>query len=181
MTLQILDPSAVFIHIPKNAGTSIKHWMRDNFETCRLAGKHAPYMRLIRKGYTDLGFSFCVVRNPWDRCVSSYHYQKSKEMKRGMTEFPTFDAWMNQINSYGHYIFAPQHRKTAGVEYIMKYENLIDDFVHVQEKLKCYQPLNTINFSKHGKYTEYYTKNLIDMVYQNCKQDIKQFNYEYEG
>ena len=86
----------IFIHIPKNAGSSINHSISEYCEfhngkykgkslQPRLDkkdiplgyGKHADYKsikKLLKDEYNDY-YKFCVVRNPWDRLVSIYWYE----------------------------------------------------------------------------------------------------------
>ena len=92
----------IFVHIPKNAGSSINHelknmceigdkmikditesnnWFRPDDiyprDIPKAYGKHANDndMRILLKDeYADY-YKFCVVRNPWDRLVSIYWYE----------------------------------------------------------------------------------------------------------
>jgi hypothetical protein len=68
------------------------------------------------------------------------------------------------------------------VDYIMKYENLLDDFKVVQEKTNCTQPLGHTNKSNRTKYQDYYTKDkYINWVGEYYFQEILKFNYSYGG
>jgi len=69
----------IFMHIPKNAGTSFKEWCAEyhvkriihNLEFNNMMLKN--WRKYIEnKGKTM--FAFCVCRNPYDRLVSLYHY-----------------------------------------------------------------------------------------------------------
>lgn len=85
---------AVFVWIPKNAGTSIwrmlvdhglqthssMHRVRYGFQERGLVGfGHMDYLQLVRRGevsreFHDRAFKFAVVRNPFDRTVSLFAY-----------------------------------------------------------------------------------------------------------
>lgn len=60
----------LFVHIPKTAGTSIVSLFEGNCNFNRF--KH----RDVRSKVKDFDFSFCVVRNPYDRLISLYNYQE---------------------------------------------------------------------------------------------------------
>ena len=82
-----------FIHIPKNAGTSIRPWVHPmNYKDTKEKlpefliefglDKHLPHSKL--KPNSMLDDQFAIVRNPWARVVSLYH-----EMAR-LRDIPDF-------------------------------------------------------------------------------------------
>ena len=107
MSVYSLQKKLAFIHIPKNAGTSIRanlnkalpdlmefdaiynKWRETSKERRNQAyANHFPYWR-IQELLTDAGvhsqelpfedmFSFMVVRNPWERMVSLYRHRLRK-------------------------------------------------------------------------------------------------------
>lgn len=100
--------NAVFIWIPKNAGTSLFHiFARDagfkklkrmenvsrSFDnTGRVSFAHMSYRELRNEGiitsaYDKTAYKFCFVRNPYDRAVSLYNYLMNDER---FTNAPTF-------------------------------------------------------------------------------------------
>ena len=83
-----------FIHIPKNAGTSVRPWVypmsyKDTKqglpEFIKKIGldKHLPHSKLKPDSMFD--DQFAIVRNPWARVVSLYH-----EMAR-LRDIPDFE------------------------------------------------------------------------------------------
>ena len=101
----------IFIHINKTGGSSIKQALGAKFQ-------HKTAMEKIE----ELGlkvwqrkFTFAVVRNPWDRVVSQYHY-RTRTNKTGLGEHPVeFARWVelaykDQVPQYHDVpkMFAPQ-------------------------------------------------------------------------
>ena len=68
-----------FIHIPKTAGNSVTDWLKDNTEALVTKRKqHATVAEVLEGNHSlgpirDLGWKFCIVRNPWDYMVSWYY------------------------------------------------------------------------------------------------------------
>lgn len=196
-TLQIENPELVtFIHNKRCGGTSISKWLTQNFVCRKLKGKHTRYSKVARSG--NIGYSFAVVRNPWDRCVSAFFYQKRKIEERkakiargkGRKFSPLqiktlenyfdmdFSEWLI-LNKNWNYLNVSQFEFVNGVDYILRFENINEDFKILQDKLKCYKELPKRNSSEHASYRNYYTQEAIDLVSEKCATDIKYFNYEF--
>lgn len=119
---------AIFIHIPKTAGTSIHHSL-DEMAAERMVSsdfdklgkklqhldlskhvKAADLMPVVGQARWDGCFSFTFVRNPWDLMVSSYEWwcQKAykfkylKEKAKEVSAFPSFTDYI--LSDYGQYM-----------------------------------------------------------------------------
>jgi len=205
MTILVQNPKAIFIHIPKNAGTSISHWLRTNLESQNVKRKHDTYETAQLKYGKDLGFSFAVVRNPWDRLVSSFHYnqrvfhsgrydnieQRIKTLKNGRTKNKCIGIKKQkdviEQNDFDFFIesriFNPveklQVEFTKGIDQILYYENLDKDFQIIKDFFNVAKDLPMHNTSDHKSYQSYYTNATKDFIYKIYYPDIKQFNYEF--
>ena len=104
------NPDAVFIWIPKSAGTSLWHaitggtrnelltpeQVKEEFSQRGIATfGHQSYTELLDEGYVSQeydkrAFKFCFVRNPFDRAVSLYEYLKKMSRLHHNTSFRTF-------------------------------------------------------------------------------------------
>lgn len=175
---------STFIHLEKNAGKSIIQWLEENFDAEKIGSKHIGYNKLYNVYGDNLGFTYAVVRNPWDRVVSGYHYQTPKDKKRAEKSgieytIPSFEEWVKHQSKGGHYAFALQTVKAGNVDLILRFENLEKDFQKIQKMLNCYKPLKILNRSEHNHYRNYYNEETKNIVAEVCKKDIEAFEYTF--
>ena len=69
----VLQTGLLFVHIPKNAGTSISHVLYGSTPGHHRARFFAQSRRLRNRSYT----SFAVIRDPVDRCLSNFFYLRN--------------------------------------------------------------------------------------------------------
>ena len=107
---------AIFIHIPKTAGSSVAQALFGG-------SRHVPYFEYERINPRKFKrfFKFSFVRNPWDRLVSTFFFLKNggmNEMDRrfaaenlaGYDNFAAFvEGWLNEKNIWSWIHFKPQH------------------------------------------------------------------------
>jgi hypothetical protein len=184
------DQRIMFYHVPKTAGSSIRLWLEDN----RLG--YTAYIRpmhMLPKSFEKYNFpvdwSFCVVRNPWERWVSWWYFWRFL-VKRFDTSFEEYTEKYftgqykdvsKQGAQYGENI--PQIHYSRYVHQVLRYENLEEDFKMVQDKFNCHVPLEKRGNVSKGKlhYSSYYTSpRLVDLVSDYYKQDIAELGYTYE-
>jgi hypothetical protein len=201
MAVYIKSPlKCIFVHNPKTGGTSIQKWLIDNTDSNVIKGVKHARLEIVSKRVPEYNWSFSVVRNPWDWVVSWYFFKHDRAVRRIETlkyKSPApnkqkkkynieynqkileehekgFDFFVDKINSN------PQIHKIQNVDYVMRLENLDNDFKLVQEKLGCFEPLPFINASKRNKdYRNYYNSKTKDIIYEKFKDDIKSFDYEF--
>ena len=181
--VRVEDLNITFFHLPKNAGSSIATWLVNNvggeeyFDELRHAHPHK-----LLPMFGDFGWSFCCVRNSWDRTVSWYTFFKGQ----GKINI-SFNEYMDRIidgDFTAKYIVQPSQQKAYSdqVDYIIKYENLVEDFKVVQEKTNCYVPLGHINNSPRSNYLDYFTKQKhIDWIAETYKDDINEYGFTFGG
>lgn len=186
MSVHVKNPlfKSTFIHTPKTGGESISAWLHDNVgSSWRKDEKHYHYGEMKKK-YRDLGFTYGVVRNPWDRIVSGYHYYKGKNatiLRKKKNPIRNFEQFIKSEN-FGETLEKPQWKfvPPGKVDLIIRFENLEEDFKQVQEFYNKPIPLPHRNQSVHTHYSEYYTEQwMIDIVEKHFHQDIKFFKYEF--
>ena len=192
MAVIISPHNSVFVHIPKTGGSSIQKWLLDNTSSqVTKATKHHTLQALEAK-YGRFDFSFAVVRNPWDWCVSWYFFTRDRALRRikNPREKGKFSLEYNQQvlenfeKGFEYFIektqLKDQHHRTIGVSYIMKLENINHDIQLLKDKFNIKQELPYLNTSSRNKdYREYYNDNTKQIVANKFKNDIETFKYKF--
>jgi hypothetical protein len=78
----LINHKLLFCHIAKNGGSTIHKIMEklDNLEFCDQHYSLIMFKKLINNDELfNECLKFCIVRNPWDRMVSTYFFRKSKK------------------------------------------------------------------------------------------------------
>ncbi len=178
----------LFVHIPKTAGNSIQSVLRDYSEDQLVAlrkeqdgierfGLRNPNYKIKKHSmlgeYCDaLGneqfrdlYKFTCVRNPWDRMVS-YYFTPTQPPE-------TWDRYL-RLNQDDEDPF-------TNVDYIMRFENLADDFRTVCRTLAISPPtLPRYNRSSREHYSKYYDDELRELVRTRFAAEIERFGYTFE-
>jgi hypothetical protein len=193
----------LFVHIPKTAGNSIQSVLRDYSEDELVAlrseqdgverfglrnrryklKKHstlAEYRAAL--GETEFGnlYKFTCVRNPWDRMVSYYFTptQNSSAWDR-----KKFRKAIVKVLPVADYLRLDKGRGDpfANVNYIMRFENLADDFRAVCAALDISAAtLPQYNRSNREHYSKYYDDELRELVGARFAAEIERFGYTFE-
>ena len=186
----------IFVHITKNAGTSITN----EFEMTDIG--HYPW-HIIRDKYPMewlTYFKFTIVRDPYDRFISSYEYSKmeksywhsSGDSRQGKhTEYDLlkdrsfgecvklFSTQRNKFQNHCWTLQCPYVLSPDGdimVDYIVRFENLEEDMKYVY-KVCGKEPQGRKDNPSQRKEENYYdeeTKKIVSGVYS---RDFRLFNY----
>jgi len=188
-----------FVHIPKNAGVSI----RSMLGPWDWGGIHltARELRSVGPGRWDRYFKISVVRNPWDRMVSLYSYCKTRnkyryEERAQEVDFETWivDIYENQLfkddeehaknwaQFYAHdqLQWIVDENKKIIVDYVMRFENLDYDWKVIQKRFNA-GPLPKKNTTRHDNYQDYYSDNTRELVRKAFEEDIEYFSYQFSN
>jgi hypothetical protein len=178
----------VFIHINKTGGSSVEKALNIPHEHKTALEKLAE----IGQERWDRKLTFTIVRNPWDKVVSHYHYRVTTN-QTGLGDKPIgFREWVKR--AYGNQdafyydtpkMFMPQIDWIADengeilVDEIVHFENLESEFDDVQRKLGLNKTLPHIRRSNRGNYREYYDQETIEIVRKWFERDIERFGYQF--
>ena len=187
----IKDYKTIFVHIPKNAGTSIETFFKKDTYTFdeRMFNRHDTIKEIRWKLECNDKFKkskeynkwkkFAIVRNPYDRMVSWYFFYNIKNLTRH-ADNTSFYRWVKNPTKFNlfeetKYLLKPQYTWIDDTVTILKYENLNEELNNFFNK-EIELPI--INKTNHKQYLEYYNQESLDVVYEKYKKDFKKFNYK---
>lgn len=203
----------VFVHIPKTGGTSLAlalegRAMKDDImlgdtpkairRRHRVQGrktrgrlwKHstlADIDGLVPGDVLDGLFAFTLVRNPWDRAVSYYHWLQSQSFDHkavGLAQELDFDGFVSHPHTLHSFQSSPAEsymRRASGKEQCSAYiriEHFAEDCAPLREHLGFDVSLPVLNRSDRVRdYRSYYTGQSAELLGKACAQDIARFGY----
>ncbi len=198
-----LQKHFLFVHIPKTAGNSIQTALRDYSEDQLVAlrkeqdgierfGLRNPNYNIKKHStlaeYRDaLGneqfrnlYKFTCVRNPWDRMVS-YYFTPTQSPETW--DRKKFRKMISKIISVADYLRLDEDEEDpfTNVDYIIRFENLAEDFRTVCEKVGISAAtLPRYNRSNREHYSKYYDDELRELVRTQFAAEIERFGYTFE-
>lgn len=199
----------IFIHIYKNAGSSITRALRPLIasnlrwnvnKACKKLGvnfldpcPYAPHikasdlMQEMGKDAFDSYFSFAIVRNPWDWQVSLYkfmlkgttHWQH--ELAKSFKNFDEYIQWRceEEVRCQKDFVYSSDGELL--VDFVGRYENIDEDFKKICNRISI-SPISLpkVNLSNTRPYQEYYNEATIELVRKTFEPDISLFDYSFE-
>jgi hypothetical protein len=174
------DIKVIFVAIPKTGTRSIGAFLRNHF-SCQPLGEHKQN---IPKEYKEY-FSFCVVRNPYDRICSNYWQRCHGD----------FDSWkckdtfqkLGIDNTLENYLAVFEHSDSSwpmtkwivnnDIDQILRFETLEEDF-NTLPFVKTFTKLPMLNASNKPPWEELVTTTARKRINKIFENDFKLFNYE---
>ena len=205
----------IFVHIPKNAGNTIRESIfelpnndikivsriEDAIEYTNLMNEHLTYDEHLEKykryNSEDL-FSFCFLRNPYERFISTYNYLakeyfltngcliRSKTSRLFIDKKNPIDTLIFLNENRDHYFFKDKHGYLQydfiGKEKQVHFIGLIDtfdrdiDYILSRLQLQRTEKFNNLNQGNH-KYMELITDpQYIELVNSIYETDVQLYN-----
>jgi len=179
----------LFIHIPKNAGTSVVKAFNMQEEGHITIEQHKLLFPQEWKEF----HKFCIVRNPWERVVScyeyarmekSYHHSVSGPSRHG--KHPDYDLLKDKsfeecvdlldTNTLTHQGWAPQS------DWVVR-DNIfvLNEYIKSENLGKYYKGVKIPHLNKSTRKIDesYYTPQAKQKVTDFYKEDMERFDYEF--
>ena len=207
----------VFVHIPKTGGTSLALALEGRAAKDDILIGDTPKARRRRKrqqrlaaggrlrkhsGLTDLDglltapelaemFVFTVVRNPWDRMVSYYHWLKRQRFDHPAVRLAArldFSAFLAHPQTAESFRAAPCRSyvtDAAGVErcdLFLRFEDMAPGLAEIEARLGLrLGPLPHVNRSlRRRDWRSYYSDADARRLAGICARDIADFGYRFD-
>jgi hypothetical protein len=203
----------IFVHIPKTGGTSMALALenrahRDDIligdtpkaqkRRGRVKGrkargrlwKHATLADIdgvVTAAQMEQMFCFTIVRNPWDRAVSYYHWLRGQSFDHDAVrlakahDFSEFLRHPHTVMSLQNAPYTRYMQDVSGVErgQFLRLEHLGLDMAPLVRHLGFRPEIPHENRSERGAYQDYYDADLRDHLGRICAGDIARFDYRF--
>ena len=188
----------IFIHIPKNGGTSVNNALYGRF----MGHYSVSDIAVLNKDFLSNLPTLAISRNPWTRLYSAYSFAQkesantlnSKIHNAKLYNQNTFDSFERFVNEWLVYqdirsldqIFRPQ------IDFIKRQDNVIAvNHIGMLERPETYtswlqdnlgNPVQIQHLNKSEpkvSYRKAYNNELIDTVSKIYAEDLSFFNYDF--
>jgi hypothetical protein len=193
----------IFIHIPKNSGTTMSneiHKIYNDSKLLKFVEREGPNIGIdkmhlynevidifIPKNILDTYFKFCIIRNPYNKLYSAWNFIKNRHGYENVNDFIKYK--LNEKFIYGleinpgdarvHYrpqfTFVYNKNDNKYVDFIIKYENLNNDIRILNNKFDLNIPEYDNNIEKN--YIKFFNRESIEIINKLYKKDFILFNY----
>lgn len=206
----------IFVHIPKTGGTSMALALEDRakaddiligdtpkakrrkgrlkgIETAGRLWKHSTLAEaegLITRDQMEDFFTFTLVRNPWDRAVSYYHWLQNQTFQHDavlLAQSLGFSSFLNHPHtqaSLRNWPYARYMTDGAGrvhADLYLRLEQLEDDLAMLNDHLGFALTLPRANASQRPRdWRGFYTEADAELLFDLCAADIAAHGYGFD-
>lgn len=191
------DCQVGYVHVPKTGGSSIRKalpgWIHDDRHMT------AHELRDLEPEMFKEYFTFATIRNPWDRMVSMYFYDRRRNVRtyEADAHMMDFNSWIVTIYKTNRYRNLEVHGQPwlqmycyDQTQWFMEGGGFLVDVVVPTVDLNnwwnnywlqrnCEVPLNRENMTNHKHYSNYYNQTTKELVAQAFAKDIELFEFKY--
>lgn len=196
-----VDRKTIFVHVPKNAGSSIVKALRQNsgykptgyesvdhdHEMHWMGGECRRVTRAVGEDVWNQYFTFAFVRNPWDRLVSGWQMTRQRgkhelSFAEFVTDLPSLarsqepKALGRAVSTHWHAMSQAEHLVVDGVvdvDFVGRIETLHEDWAANSARIGCDAPIPRVNTSDRGDYRGYYEDDLLAIVDDRFRWEIE--------
>jgi hypothetical protein len=209
----------IFVHIPKTGGTSVeavlgmhgdktdigvRPYFNQSVDREHLYGQDLQHMTVLqlKNSLNDTSifeqyFKFAIVRNPWERIVSTFAWTNQKWARGEKLARDEFARAIRQVYSAiansgdaAQALRASTHLRPQVsylvdgnmrvlVDYIARHETLGADWRHICARLGLNIDLPERMKSHHSPYRDYYDDDTRGMVAELYAEDTRSLGYEF--
>lgn len=192
----IISDKFIFSHVPRTGGTSIHSILSNYGETPTSSDFphpiHVPWKFIAEMVNLDDYFTFCFIRNPWDRTLSQYTNYMSSPSR--INKYLPFVMFCN-VDTCTDLIYPNTKARSMGgirnfydfvhvdgklvVDKIYRYEELRLAWGVIQYRLGIKKALPRLNSTNHTHYRDYYNDETKNIIAEKYKWAIDYFGYTF--
>lgn len=184
------NKKAIFVHIPKTAGTSVKNLVGLSPEITM----HTKPTNMVHKKTWDKYTSFTIIRNPLDRFFSNYFFHTSPKYSGGLMSIcpelkkMNVKEYFNRLKKIDSNHIDPQHEFISHkysshiLDVVCRLENIKKDIKKICKLFdvsECQLPHK--NSSEKYKYDVRVKNRTMEKILKYYKKDFEIFGYKVGG
>jgi len=190
---------AIFVHVPKAAGRSVRAGLFEG-RTASHMTLHHYQLAFSRREFRSF-FKFAFVRNPWDWVHSAYRFLMAGGAWEGdallaekcIKPFGDFERFVMKglgtgalsevVHFYPASHFLEVRPGISEIDFIGRFENFREDFVHVAKRLGVSVdnvPWENKTCGPEVDYRSDYTREMIEKVAEVYSRDLRLYHYTFD-